>query len=370
MEKTKNQTRVLVVDDSAFMRKIISDMINTDPDVEVIGIAKNGEQALEQIKYLNPDVVTLDIEMPVLNGIQTLKKIKGLESPPSVIMLSSFTQQGSEKTLKALELGAIDFISKPSGPISLDIQKVQEELLAKIKAAANVRVSMYQAKQLAKEPGKNQELETADFQLEPMSTRRKYKDTVLVIGCSTGGPRALNEIIPKIPKEFPGCVLIVQHMPAGFTQLLGERLNSISPMTVKEAQHGEPLIKGRVYIAPGNFHLSVSRRSRSGSGGLNNWQAKVSDDPPVKGLRPCADILFKSVSKMEEVNLFGVILTGMGNDGSEGVKHLKGAGGYIVVEDESTCVVYGMPRAAFNTGMVDKKLPLTQIIPEVLKVVG
>ncbi|OWZ84250.1 protein-glutamate methylesterase/protein-glutamine glutaminase [Natranaerobius trueperi] len=359
MKSKNNIINVLVVDDSAFMRRVISDMIHNEEDLEVVKVARNGEQALEYIEKYAPDVVTLDIEMPILDGIETLKRIKFLSRPPTVIMLSSFTQKGSQETLKALELGAVDFISKPSGPISLDIKSVQNGLTDKIRAAYHAKTeNTYKT-------ANEQKLDT----ITDVSNKKVGgNEFVLVIGSSTGGPRALQEVIPKLPKDIPGCVLVVQHMPVGFTKLMGERLDKLSSLTVKEAQDGEPLMRGRVYIAPGDYHMSVSERTAfTDNSSLSRWQIKIDDSPPVKGLRPCVDTLFESVSKMQKVDLFGVILTGMGNDGARGVKRLKRNGAYIIVEDESSCIVFGMPKAAINTGVVDEIIPLPDIAPRILK---
>ncbi len=367
-KENSNHVKIMVVDDSAFMRRIIVDMIQEEPGLEVVAVARNGKKALELIPEHKPHVITMDIEMPELNGIETLQKIKQLSNPPNVIMLSSYTQTGSEETLRALELGAVDFVSKPSGPISLDIKTVKTELISKIKAAYHA------AAQKTLHCHKKQEqfnLEQEDIKVESgPKIDQVSRPKVVVIGASTGGPRALHQLIPKFPKDFPGCILIVQHMPAGFTKLLGERLDNTSPMKVSEASENMTLEQGRVYIAPGNYHLKVKgHQTKAGSTSLNRWKLNVDDSPAVKGLRPCADILFESASEMSGVDLIGVVLTGMGNDGAKGVKRLKRANAYILAEDESTCVVFGMPKAAINTGLVDKVLPLPSISQQIMKVI-
>ncbi|ACB85000.1 protein-glutamate methylesterase/protein-glutamine glutaminase [Natranaerobius thermophilus] len=362
-KENTNRIKVMVVDDSAFMRKMIVDMVQEEPGLEIVAIAKNGQQALKMIPEHRPHVVTLDIEMPVLNGIETLEQIKELSDRPNVIMLSSYTQTGSQETLRALELGAVDFVGKPSGSISLDIKKVQSELIAKIKAAyqATTKVTFDQKK--GNPFNSNREI-SQNIKQKLTNTQ---KNKLIVIGASTGGPRALHEVIPKIPQNFPGSILVVQHMPKGFTKLLSERLNTMSSMTVKEAENNDPIVPGKVYIAPGDYHLMVSKSS--GIQGEDKWRVKVDQGPPVKGLRPCADILFESASMIEDMDLVGVVLTGMGSDGAKGIKRLKRAGAHIIAEDESTCVVFGMPKAAINTGLVDKILPLPAIAPEILNVI-
>lgn len=372
-KENRNNIRVMIVDDSAFMRKVISDMLNETPGIEVIKVARDGNKALEFILQDQPDVITLDIEMPHLNGLETLERMKHLDKPPAVIMLSSYTSEGSKETIKALELGAVDFINKPSGSISLDIGKKRQELIDKIKTAYHARTETVTGQRpvdYTNNYKKSREKATGSHTTGAQQidkAKKKGKDFVLALGASTGGPRALQAIIPQLPEAFPGCILIVQHMPSGFTKYMAERLDTISPMKVVEAVDGEPLQKGSVYIAPGNHHLRVALKNETVSGNhLKDWQIEINDDPAVKGLRPNADVMIESVAEMKQFNLMAVILTGMGDDGSKGIKRLKRSGGTVIAEDESTCVVFGMPRAAINTGMVDEVKPLPQIAKTIL----
>ncbi|UMZ73383.1 protein-glutamate methylesterase/protein-glutamine glutaminase [Natranaerofaba carboxydovora] len=371
----ENKTiNVLVVDDSAFMRKVVSDIVESGKGLKVISTARNGKQAIEKIKELNPDVVTLDIEMPELDGLETLKKLKSLGIKIPVIMLSSFTTEGSKATLKALELGAVDFVAKPSGPISLDIHTVKTELIEKIQIASKAKVHTERDEQKDKKDFESTTETTVKPARKPKPkvepdlkvVKQTGEEFIIAIGASTGGPRALNEVIPKLPQNIPACVLITQHMPAGFTKLMGERLSSVSQLNVKEAEDGDRLEPGKAFIAPGGFHLKLKKDS-SGTKGLRSLKIVLDKSPPVKGLRPSVDIMFESISNLAEIKKLAVILTGMGSDGAEGVKMIKDSGGQVIVEDESSCVVFGMPRAAQKTGVVDKTLHLSSIASEIIR---
>lgn len=344
--------KVLVVDDSAFMRKIISDLLSTDPVIKVIGTARNGMEALQKLYELSPDVITLDVEMPVMDGLATLEGIMR-ENPRPVVMLSSLTQKEAEITIKALQKGAVDFVPKPSGTISLDLIKVKEELINKVKMAAQVKVS-----------------KTKIF--EPMYPIKKTKSfdvnsprKLVLIGTSTGGPRALNEILPKLPKKFSAAVIIVQHMPAGFTRSLAERLDLISEIRVKEAENGEKVYSGTAYIAPGDFHLLLDDYDSLSKSLI----LRLSKDPPVNGHRPSVDITFQSAAKCD-CELVGVILTGMGHDGREGIRAIKKKQARTIAEDKSTAVVFGMPKAVIEENLIDRVLPLPLIAPEIVKMVN
>lgn len=344
-----SKIRVLVVDDSALMRKVISDMLNEDPDIEVIGTARDGYDAIKKIHELKPDVVTLDIEMPKLDGINTLGYIMS-ETPLPVIMLSSYTREGAEATLKALEYGAFDFVPKPSGPISLDIRRVKEELIAKIKVA--YRADLSRLKFLL--PRRERKIE----KVEKVPVAKV--NAVVAIASSTGGPRALQEVIPKLPSDIKASILIVQHMPKGFTKSLAERLDSLSQIDVKEAKEDDVLREGLALIAPGDYHMVVKR-------GEDGVVVKLNQDPPLWGVRPAADIMMLSVAEVFKNRVVGVVLTGMGRDGANGLKKIKEYGGITIAEDKSTCVVFGMPKVAIEEGAVKMVAPLNEIADKIME---
>ncbi|MCD6362613.1 MAG: chemotaxis response regulator protein-glutamate methylesterase [Synergistetes bacterium] len=343
--------RVLVVDDSALMRRVISDMLNENPEIEVIGTARDGYDAIRKIMELKPDVVTLDLEMPRLDGLNTLGYIMS-ETPLPVIMLSSYTREGAEATLKALDYGAFDFVPKPSGPISLDIRKIKEELIKKIKAA--YRADLSRLKFLL--PRKEKKVKRVE---KPAPTE---VGVVVAIGSSTGGPRALQEVIPKLPSDIRASILVVQHMPPGFTKSLAERLESLSSISVKEAVEGDLLREGLALIAPGDYHMIVSR---------SRYEVKIrlNQDPPVWGVRPSVDVMMLSVAEIFRGKTVGVILTGMGRDGARGMKKIKEYGGITIAEDKSTCVVFGMPKVAIDEGAADIVVPVDRIAEEIVKAV-
>lgn len=305
--------RVMVVDDSAFMRKIITDMLSSDPEIEVTGTARNGLDAWEKIKQQKPHLITLDVEMPEMGGLELLKKIMR-ENPLPIIMLSSLTKDGAEDTMKALSLGAVDFIPKPSGPISLDIQKIQRDLLNKVKIAAKVTPSQFKDSVRGKpalpkvEPAKT----LPRVELSPPKSRiiapgGESIRKIVAIGTSTGGPRALQEVLPKLPGNLPAAILVVQHMPKGFTQSLAQRLDQQSQIRVREGKAGDRLENGLALLAPGGLHMTLEK------GGV----ISLNEDPPVLGVRPSADILFNSIAKNYGGEVTGVIMTGMGRDGTD-----------------------------------------------------
>ena len=346
MSDAVKKVRVLVVDDSAFARLTISKYLAGDPAIEVIGVARDGLDALEKVKLLDPDVVTMDVEMPKLDGIGTLERIMQ-DYPRPVIMLSSITAEGAEVTIRALELGAIDFFLKPSliNPSGRD--EVNNELIDKIKNAAEVDVSklVWRVKKLLAGTARPV---AARLRKERAAEKARM---VVIIGTSTGGPRALYEVVPGIPADIPATVVIVQHMPPKFTKSLADRLNEISPMPVKEAEAGDRLITGHALVAPGGFHMVMAPGGRIG----------LTLDKPVCGLRPAIDVTMESLVRHYGASCLGVVLTGMGNDGTKGCAMIKAAGGNVISEDQSTCVIYGMPRSVAEAGFADHVLPLGRI---------
>jgi len=332
--------RVLVVDDSAFMRFTISQHLNQSKRVQVVGTARNGLEALELIPRLQPDVITLDVEMPHLDGLSTLRRIMA-ENPLPVVMLSSLTGEGALETVQALTLGAVDFIPKPAN--KANISTIMEEVVAKILRASHARVSPLVSR-----------VRPSSAPIPPQAKRTRRLlggERVVVIGSSTGGPRALCAVIPEIPADFPAAVLIVQHMPVGFTRSLAERLDSLAAVRVKEAEPGDIPEVGQVLLAPGGFHMVLD----------SSGQVSLNQNQPVHGVRPSVDVTLASVVKQYGPASVSVILTGMGSDGTNGSALVHGAGGLVVAEDESTCVVYGMPRSVVEAGIADKIVSLPQI---------
>lgn len=331
--------RVLVVDDSAFMRYTISNHLNEHPEIQVVGMARDGSEALALIPQLNPDVVTLDVEMPNLDGIATLKQIMA-ECPRPVVMLSSLTQEGAAVTIQALTLGAVDFVAKPAQ--KANIRAVIGEVVQKIQRAARARVV---ANPLPLRP-KTETQPAAQKTVRPYSRRFP----IVCIGASTGGPRALSQLIPCLPGDLPAAVVVVQHMPVGFTRSLAERLNSAASLLVKEAEPDERLELGKVLIAPGGYHMT-----------FNHQQVVLNQNPPVHGVRPAVDVTLTSLIQNFGNAVQAVILTGMGSDGTNGAKLLHGQGGTVLAEAQSSCVVYGMPRSVIEAGAASSVLPLAEI---------
>ncbi|MDQ6870673.1 MAG: chemotaxis-specific protein-glutamate methyltransferase CheB [Gemmatimonadota bacterium] len=329
---------VLVVDDSSFMRTLIAEMVESTREFKVVGTAADGMHALEAIRSLNPDIVTLDIEMPRLDGLQTLDTIMR-EMPRPVVMLSAAgSERGNEMTLRALERGAVEFVRKPSGPISIDLLTVKQELLAALNAARAVNMNGVRTPPHAGVP--------VGAETVPKKTAGAA-NCVVVIAASTGGPRALGEIVPLLPDNLGAAVLIVQHMPREFTRSLSHRLDLMSPLPVAEATDGEALLENHVYLAPGGFHMKVI-------GGLAAATISLDNSPNVWGVRPAADPLFISAADTFGVNAIGVVLTGMGRDGAEGLRRIRAAGGKAVVQDRDSSIIYGMPLAAMETAGADR----------------
>lgn len=349
-----NLIRVLVVDDSAFMRKAICMMLESDPEIRVVDTARDGEEAIEKVRLYRPDIVTLDIEMPRMDGLTALRTIME-EMPLPVIMISALTTEGAQATLDALELGAVDFIPKHLPFISLDIIKIKEDLLRKVKGIPK-RKSLIRARLKARS------LPPGPVTLASMGPRQA-RFQVVAVGTSTGGPPALQAIIPRIPADFPIGILIVQHMPPTFTRSLAERLNSLSQIEVKEAEEGDQVGRGMALVAPGGKHMTVRLRRGTVRVCLSDWPADTLHKPSV-------DVMMLSVARVYGGAAVGVILTGMGQDGVQGLKEIKRRGGYIFAEDEESCVVFGMPKAAIDEGVVDKVVPLESIAQEIVYTVS
>lgn len=342
--------KVLVVDDSIFMRKIISDMLKEETDIEIIGSAKNGREAVDMTLKLKPDVVTLDVEMPVMNGLEALKIIMK-ESPTRVIMVSSVTKEGAKETIEALNNGAFDFLPKPSGAISLDIRKVKDELVEKIRAAKESDIK------ILTKSYKEDRIKLSKFVKVTQNDRPSPatgKERVVAIGISTGGPKALQNIIPEISADIDAAILIVQHMPPKFTKSLADRLDLLSNIKVKEAEHGDVIKKGTAYVAPGDYHMIVVEEN-------GEKVIKLNQEENYNGHRPSVNVLFKSVAEIYGKNAIGVIMTGMGGDGAEYLKKIKDAGGKTIAQSKDTCVVFGMPRVAIELGAVDDIVDMEKI---------
>lgn len=347
--------RVLVVDDSAFMRKVISDLLMDDQLIEVVATARNGEDALDKLKTFNPDVMTLDVEMPVMNGIETLKRVMK-EHPLPVIMISSVTKEGTANTLLAMELGAVDFITKTSGGISLDLHKIKMELIEKVKLASKVNVVSSKIKKKPVQAGRP----IIQYRLE----RQKSDKKLIAIGTSTGGPKALQKVLTQLPKGIEAPILIVQHMPQGFTKSLAERLNRLCEISVKEAADGDVLKNGTAYIAPGGLHMKVQKIGE-------NLTIKCDETALRRGHRPSVDVLFESIAKISGYEVIAVIMTGMGNDGSDGLIALKqNVNCFAVAESEESSVVFGMPKAAINTNFVDEVAHLEDISDSIIRMIN
>ncbi len=335
MSNTATPVRVLIVDDSALMRQLLSVLLSADPEIEVVGTASDPFIARDRIKAVNPDVITLDVEMPGMDGVTFLRKIMTLRPMP-VVMVSTLTQAGAEVTLEALEIGAIDFVAKPTSNIAAVMAGLAEDLQAKVKAAARTRLH---ARRLAPAA-------------RPRERAKLGRSTgkIVVIGASTGGVEALKAVLMGLPSDCPP-MLITQHMPARFTTAFATRLNRECPMTVSEAAHGDPIEAGHAYIAPGSHHLELARHG-------DQLLCSLDEAPPVSGHRPSVDVLFRSAARIVAERAVGVILTGMGKDGAQGLLELRQVGGVTLGQDENSSLIYGMPRVAFEVGAVMRQFPL------------
>lgn len=352
--------KVLIVDDSALVRKMLNEILSSDPGIEVVGVAQDPYIARDKIKELNPDVLTLDVEMPRMDGLTFLNNLMRLRPMP-VVMVSSLTEQGADVTLRALESGAVDFVTKPKIDLANQLGEYSDELIAKIKMAANVNASVLGSSASSLEaPPKL----SADAVLSKTSASKHYRttDMIIAIGASTGGTEAIKEVLVRMPPDSPG-IVITQHIPEAFSKPFAQRMDSVCAINVKEAEDNDQILPGHAYIAPGNAHLMVIKDGAK-------YRCKLNDGPPVNRHRPAVDVLFRSVTQNVGPNAVGVILTGMGADGAEGLLELHAAGAKTVAQDEKTSVVWGMPGEAVKRGAVDFELPLKKIADKLVTLVS
>jgi two-component system chemotaxis response regulator CheB len=353
VQRGQRRIRVVVVDDSALVRQVLRELINAEPDLEVVGVAADPIAAREIIRSVAPDVITLDVEMPRMDGLEFLERLMRLRPTP-VVMVSSLTQHGSEVALRALELGAVDVVPKPRAGIADGLAEYRHELAEKIRTAARANVvRLRPAASVA---------HTADAVLPVTLTRVASTEKLVVIGASTGGTEAIKEVLMRLPPDAPG-VLVTQHMPEAFTRSFAQRLDGLCRIRVKEAEHGERVLPGHAYVAPGHSHLLLKRCGA-------NYVTELSQGPPVNRHRPAVDVLFRSAANAAGQNALGVILTGMGKDGAAGMLEMKRAGAYNIAQDEASCVVFGMPREAIAAGGVDEVVPLRDIATRLLARLG
>ncbi|MGN7386796.1 protein-glutamate methylesterase/protein-glutamine glutaminase [Sporosarcina sp. SAFN-015] len=353
------------------MRKLVSEMLSKHPLLEVVGIARNGKDAVEKVVELRPDAVTMDIEMPLMNGLEALKQIME-QQPTPVVMLSSTTEIGAENTMNAMEYGAVDFVAKPGGAISLNLHEVEQEIVAKVVAATKVKISTLVKQPIVERVQAIQrdfpDKETTIRSMSSLTTSQDKKiskvlETFVIIGTSTGGPRALQEVLTRLPSDLNAPILIVQHMPPGFTKSLAQRLDGLSDIQVKEAEDGEPLLKGVAYIAPGGKHLKFEKCKTGYCVRLDIME------PPRMGHRPSVDVLLESAAAIQELQYVTAIMTGMGHDGREGMLQLKTACKTITIaESEKTSVVYGMPKAIKEAGLADQVVDVQYIAEAITEI--
>ncbi len=339
--------KVLVVDDSFLSRKIISDAINADPLLEVIDKAKNGKEAVEKILELKPDIVTMDVNLPIMDGISVLEEVMK-KQPTSIIMISAYTREGANTTIKALEAGAVDFIAKPSGESTLDICKFKDEIVAKIKLAANIKINKFSSR-------KDIFLSAESKKIDSIAI-----DKLIIIGASTGGPKAILDVMQGIPVGLAATFLIVQHMPKGFTASFAERIAWQSGVRTKEAEDGDLLSLGKAYIAPAEYHMVLEKQG-------SKILLRLNQDERVNFVRPSVDVTMISAAKIMGNRVLGIILTGMGKDGLEGVREIKEKGGKVIIQDEATSVVWGMPKAIYDAGLADMVLPISDIAQSIIR---
>lgn len=357
------KTKVVVVDDSALVRSILTEIINRQPDMQCIGAASDPLAAREMIRNLNPDVITLDVEMPKMDGIDFLSRLMRLRPMP-VVMVSTLTERGAEVTLKALELGAVDFVAKPKIGVADGIRGLAQDITDKIRIAAKAQIRRLHVPAPAAAPGApaapGAHAPAIHRPAAPIANLgRLSTEKIIFIGASTGGTEATKDVLINLPADCPA-VCITQHMPPGFTRSYAARLDGLCKIRVKEAQDGERILPGHGYIAPGGMHFSVER---SGA----NYIARVQDGDPVNRHKPSVEVLFNSAARVVGQNALGIMLTGMGADGAKAMRTMKDAGAYNLVQDEATCVVFGMPREAIAAGAADEVLPLQQIATKLIE---
>jgi len=351
-----SKIRVLVVDDAVVVRRLVSDVLSSDPDIEVVGVAANGHIALNKIPLLNPDIITLDIEMPVMNGLETVAAVRKTWPRLPLIMFSTLTERGAKASLDALALGANDYVTKPAnvGSVTAARQCLRDDLVPKIKALAG------RTESVGRQPSKARLPVNATIPLVANKSGRKERIDIVAIGVSTGGPNALVELIPSLPADLPVPVVIVQHMPPLFTKLLAERLHNQSALHVHEGAAGGRLGAGHAFLAPGGFHMVTKRLDAAVSIALN--QA-----PPENSCRPAVDVLFRSVAEVYGPHVLAVVMTGMGGDGMRGCGTVREAGGQVIVQDRESSVVWGMPGAVVQAGLAEEQLPLSHIGAEIIR---
>ncbi len=350
--------RVVVVDDSALVRSLLAEIINRQRDMECVGTANDPLVAREMIRELNPDVITLDVEMPRMDGLDFLGRIMRLRPMP-VVMISTLTERGAEVTMRALELGALDFVAKPRVGLAQGINELADQIVEKIRVASVAHVKRHPVIAPPAGAGQSQkeQAKASSALLGRVSTEK-----LICIGASTGGTEAIKEVLTRMPADSPA-IVITQHMPPGFTSSFAARLNGLCQITVKEAVHGERILPGHAYIAPGGKQFRIDR---SGA----NYVAVVEDGEPVNRHKPSVEVLFKSVAAVAGRNAYGIMLTGMGGDGAKAMREMKDAGSYNYVQDEASCIVFGMPREAIAHGAADEVLPLDKIAPALLQRLG
>jgi two-component system chemotaxis response regulator CheB len=353
MENRK--TRVLVVDDSALIRRVLKEIIDLEQDMECVGAAPDALVAREMIKSLNPDVLTLDVEMPKMDGLEFLERLMRLRPMP-VVMISTLTERGSDIAFRALELGAVDFVPKPKIDIARGMGEYAIEITDKIRAAAQSRIRKTTAS-----PPLHESI-SPELILPGVSKRFATSQKLIIIGASTGGTEAIKLLLTSLPADVPG-ILVTQHMPENFTRSFANRLNNLCRITVREAEHNERILPGHAYIAPGNLHLLLKRNG-------DGYRVDLSNDTPVNRHRPSVDVLFRSAAHFAGANAIGIILTGMGKDGANGLLEMKQAGAYTIAQDEESCIVFGMPREAILLGSVCEVLPLKDMANRILERLG
>lgn len=351
MQPPNKKIRVLIVDDSAFICRVLREIISSDPQMEVVGQAKDGRDAVAMTQSMHPDVITMDINMPHMDGLQATELIMS-QNPRPILVVSSASKEGAASTLRALELGAIDFVGKPSSGVDLDMKSVSDELLRKLKLAAKVRVVRTAARPKIPSAAVRVEHPPAAHAVSPGT-----RFPIVMIAASTGGPATLMRLVPNLPRGLAAAIILVLHMPPSFTSQFSLQLAEVTGLRVKEAKNSETLQPGTLYVCPGSHHM---RLSSSGKISLDNG-------PRIAGYRPCASLTMETAAANFGVMTIAVVLTGMGDDAAEGVKAVKAAGGYVIAQDEATAVIFGMPQEAIKTGAVDKVLPLDEIGPAIEK---